>query len=1109
MTIAREQTRGYLQQFQFSELFVEELGWDNPTGPDEVVDVDGTEYLLTRVAEKRGVQVFSGGWGPDGQIPDYPTRRKIERAVTDLAYEHLIIFTDRSETTQVWQWVRREPGVADAVRHETYYRGQSGDRLLQALEQIRFTLDEEEALTISAAVDKLRKAFDKDKVTKSFYKEFSEERTSFEHFIEGIAEQGDRAWYASLMLNRLMFVYFFQQKGFLDGDRHYLQNRLKRVQAERGRDQFHTFYREFLRVLFRDGLGTPETARSGAVDTLIGDVPYLNGGIFDEHQLEQMYPEIDIPDSAFEKIFAFFDQYQWHLDERPIAAGNEINPDVLGYIFEKYINQKELGAYYTKEDITEYIGKNTIIPYLFDTAKEEDRAGFRPDAYVWQLLAANPEDYIYDAVKHGIVDKETGNINPIPEQVADGWADVSKREGWNQRADPAYGLPTETWREYVARRKRFDDVWNKLVDGEVTEINDLITLNLDIRRFAEDTINTTESPDVVRAFYKAIRKSSVLDPTCGSGAFLFAALNILEPLYTACLRSMRRFVEALDASGVQAGPLKFSDFRKWLAEAEQHENERYFILKQIVLHNLYGVDIVEEAVEICKLRLFLKLVAQLERKEEIEPLPDIDFNIRCGNTLVGFARREDVKQALKPVGRDKVTGAVVAQAGLEFVDEMARIEEAAELADKAFERFHDMQSDHQMGSSEFRTAKKELNDRLAGLRGELNAYLAREYTVTPGEGMPLYEQWLSSHQPFHWFAEFYGIMKDGGFDVIIGNPPYVEYSKVRKNYRVIDYVTEPTGNIYAMALERSIKLSSSRGTVGMIVPLAFSATERMRLIREFVTQQCSMIWVSHLSGDANPSILFEGVKLRLNILIGCKGELAAIKSSPYLKWFKEERSSLFARISYDPVNPSLVHRSLVPKLANATSSQILLKTSPFSPLAAAMGSQSAPIYVHRVMTMFIKCFDFVPFFSNSIDGVKKSEDYKLFRFLDQGQANVALSVISSSTFFHHFVAYGDCFHCGKEFVENFPVGLQSMNKSHQSQLTRLGALLMEDMKNNAVRKRAKSVRTGTVEYDEFWPKYSKAIIDEIDRVLAKHYVFTDEELDFIINYDIKYRMGAD
>jgi len=66
-----------------------------------------------------------------------------------------------------------------------------------------------------------------------------------------------------------------------------------------------------------------------------------------------------------------------------------------------------------------------------------------------------------------------------------------------------------------------------------------------------------------------------------------------------------------------------------------------------------------------------------------------------------------------------------------------------------------------------------------------------------------------------------------------------------------------------------------------------------------------------------------------------------------------------------------------------------------------------------------------------------------------------------------------------------------------------------DLKNHAYRKECNYKATGKVIYDEFYPKYSKPIIDEIDRVLAKHYGVTDEELDFIINYDIKYRMGRE
>jgi hypothetical protein len=68
---------------------------------------------------------------------------------------------------------------------------------------------------------------------------------------------------------------------------------------------------------------------------------------------------------------------------------------------------------------------------------------------------------------------------------------------------------------------------------------------------------------------------------------------------------------------------------------------------------------------------------------------------------------------------------------------------------------------------------------------------------------------------------------------------------------------------------------------------------------------------------------------------------------------------------------------------------------------------------------------------------------------------------------------------------------------------------MADMQANSKRLSAVYSATGRVEYDQFYPRYSKPIIDEIDRVLAQHYGFTAEELDFIINYDIKYRLGKD
>jgi hypothetical protein len=228
----------------------------------------------------------------------------------------------------------------------------------------------------------------------------------------------------------------------------------------------------------------------------------------------------------------------------------------------------------------------------------------------------------------------------LPTEVAAGIAEMSARAQWNRAAPAEFGLPTEIWREVVARRTRYAEVRAKLVAGEVREINDLITLNLDIQQLAQDVIERCEGPDLLRAFWKAIESVTVLDPTCGSGAFLFAALNILEPLYETCLDRMEAFVADLERSAESHAPKRFEDFKTTLAKVSAHPNTRYFTLKSIILNNLFGVDIMEEAVEICKLRLFLKLAAQVDPDQRlenlgIEPLPDIDFNIRAGNTLVG------------------------------------------------------------------------------------------------------------------------------------------------------------------------------------------------------------------------------------------------------------------------------------------------------------------------------------------------------------------------------------------------------------------------------------------------------------------------------------------
>ena len=1067
MQIDVHRMRQYLKDFEIETLLIEELGWDRHTQRLNIT-VDETEYLLTAIAEKRGMAVFIYSAIADGRIPDYATRRKIQRQVAKSVHEHFIIYTDDAKTEHIWQWVKREPGKPAACREHHYQSEQSGESLIQKLRTIAFSIEEEDGLTLVDVTGRVRASFDVERVTKRFYDHFKKEHGAFLKFLEGIPDEEMQRWYASVMLNRLMFIYFIQKKGFLNDDQEYLRTNLTQSQVN-GKDQYYT---AFLCPLFFDGFAKQETERTREVNRLLGKVPYLNGGIFQRHQIEELHGEtIQIADTAFEKIFDFFEQYQWHLDDRPLRNDNEINPNVLGHIFEKYINQKQMGAYYTKEDITEYISKNTIIPFLFDAARKGCKIAFEGDS-VWKLLQADPDRYIYDAVKKGVK-------LDLPEEIAVGIEDVSKRAEWNTSAPDEYALPTEIWRETVARRQRYEAVRARLSNGEIEDINALITDNLDIRQFAQDVIENCEGPELLRAFWKAINQVTILDPACGSGEFFSAALNILEPLYEACLDRMEIFLDELQYAVKKPRTEKFRDFREVLERIEKHPNRRYFVLKSIIINNLYGIDIMEEAIEICKLRLFLKMVAQIEDVKQIEPLPDIDFNIQVGNTLVGYVTYNEVEKTVT--------------SKLDFDNTMKRIEEKAEDIERLFALFRQQQTE--LGGVVKLADKQALRDKLKVLEDELNRYLAGEYGVNPNKGSD-YRDWLSSHKPFHWFIEFYGILKDGGFNVVIGNPPYVSYSKSKKEYCVIEsnFETIKCGNLYTLVTEKVFDLVIRQGRFGVILPLSSTNANKNSSLQSKL-RAFSSLHISHFA--VRPSKLFVGVDMNLTIICGtCElNEMRNYYTTSFLRWPSGFRPFLFPNLSYVK-NEKAIKTSGFAKFGNDLEISIWSKLSvgsnPIASILAAdkMDSQTQLAF-HSFGRYWRKCIC-----------EKLSDNYQVFD-INEKYSSCVLCILNSQLSYWYWIMSSDCY----RFTKTDALNISLPPKPDLPLYTKLAKLLLKSYEENSILQKKKARNRQIVIEKQFFPAKSKLIIDEIDSVLAQHYGFTDEELDFIINYDIKYRMG--
>lgn len=1077
----------YLSESNFRELFISEMGWNNPTGATQLPEytIDEKVFDIEQIADCRGFQILHC---EVDEIPTSTICKKLDTKLRKNAEHYILIFSVPGTLHHLWVTPVKKVEKRDLVLVE-YDTIDKASFLFEKMEGLSFSFDAQP--TIIDVIDRVQSAFiiNSEKITKDFYAGFKKEHTNFVKFISGIDDQiadkdnKKKQWYTSVMLNRLMFCYFIQKKGFLDGDEQYLRTKLEWTQREKGENRFFsTFYKGFLVSLFHDGLNAPE--HDAEFEKTYGRIPYLNGGMFDVHQLENEYKGHDIADEAFISLFDFFDKWHWHLDDRMTATGKDINPDVLGYIFEQYINSRaEMGAYYTKEDITEYIGRNTIIPFLMDAVKREDEEFYTPSSELWQFLRNSGTRYIFDAMKKGLG-------QPYPQEITNGF-DTSlpnlfeRRKSWNDKSSEEFSLPTEIWRETIERIERCKMIHSKIENGELTNIRDFITYNLDIRQFVFDYLNNTTNHRYIECFYNALQKITVLDPTCGSGAFLFAALNILEPLYEVCITRMQEFHEKDNTL--------FEEQLNEVNKEKYRSNIQYFIYKSIILRNLYGVDIMVEAIEIAKLRLFLKMVAvvEVDKRDKnlgLDPLPDIDFNIRCGNTLVGYATTEDLE-------RDLLSGDMFTIA--EFKD---KVQKEMNSVAQLYSKFKEAQLSQKENTPIFKQAKQELKNGLHSLNDLLNHQMFS--AIAMGSE---YNSWLSSHQPFHWLAEFYEIINgNGGFDVIIGNPPYVEYSKVRNKYKVRNYETESCGNLYGYVIERSKCLMNQSSYFSLIVPISLICTQRMECVQNQL--QSNQLWLSNYS--ERPSKLFVGADVALTIFVTCNGN-PIIYNTGFTKWKAETRNILFKKVEYNLMN--IKPRTYIePKISGQLENDILQRINYARPLGYSFVNSSTKscLYYRIGGGRYWKIFtSFSPkFILNGEESVSSRENHLYFD--SDEERNAAIAVLSSSFFYWFFILTTNSRDLNPSDLSSFPFSLsEANNRGLLLSLSNLSKQLMDEYKSKSLLKDKVSKKTGNITYQEFYPRLSKSIIDLIDKELATYYGLTDEELDFIINYDIKYRMG--
>ena len=339
--------------------------------------------------------------------------------------------------------------------------------------------------------------------------------------------------------------------------------------------------------------------------------------------------------------------------------------------------------------------------------------------------------------------------------------------------------------------------------------------------------------------------------------------------------------------------------------------------------------------------------------------------------------------------------------------------------------------------------------------------------------------------------------------MIIGNPPYVEYNKVKRTYTVQNSELITGGNLHSMITYRSFTLSHDNSYLSLIVPVALPSTDRMMNIRKTLSNYAG-IWISNYA--IRPSKLFTGAEQRLSIFIASRRYKRKMFTTKYTKWNSEERNYLFSCLQYQEWSQRKTLRNVWPKFDIPVSEAISYKVVKQAiSIAECLGNTTSCslYYKNTGIGYYIVVAQQPPVCY--INGQRSSSSRETTLVLtNQNVLSVVHCVLNSSLFFLVYQQLSNCRDFNPADIHTFRLPRSLLS---EPALQNLSEQLQQSLEANSWFQTRHQRQTGEVRIQSFTPSLSKFIIDEIDCVLAQHYGFTDEELDFIINYDIKYRMG--
>jgi hypothetical protein len=705
-------------------------------------------------------------------------------------------------------------------------------------------------------------AFDIEIVTKEFFKKYTELFFQFKEKLDELLEKDEiikkdfkekeisTVDFAKKTLGQIVFLYFLQKKGWfgVPADKKWGEGPKKfiRVLFERREKYGSNFFNDILEPLFYEALAQDRGKESIYPRLNNCRMPFLNGGLFEPmNDYKWETTDIIIPDELFSNniktkegdigtgILDVFDRYNFTVNENePLEKEVAVDPEMLGKVFENLLDikdRKSKGAFYTPREIVHYMCQESLINYLETETKNK-------------ILREDLEFLIHKGDR--IIENDKVSLE--------------KTKGGK--------YPNEYYKIFTP-----DSI-----------IANVILLN------------------------ELLKNIKVADPAVGSGAFPLGMINEI----------------------VRA--------RKVLNIYLNEDVSDYELKKHAITHSIYGVDIDSGAVDIAKLRLWLALVVD---EDTPHPLPNLEHKIMQGNSLIseyeGIKLFDDsilddariIKDG-KDVTDEKISllqkeyfnlhanKQLTATKEIEIKKEIKSLQRKSKDFVNKLEVFKgnasifDVPEKRKIAqektvllqrkikeyiSESRRSQKQNLKEEIDNLKWDLIEVSLEEQNKLDEKKLKKIRDYKKSNtKPFFiWKLEFSDVFKKkGGFDIVIGNPPYVSVKKISIDNKKLFSELFETGkgrfNLFTLFLEKGQKLLKSDGVLSYILPEVLYTNSEYRYIRKYLLEKTQILSISNFSSrvfeasvDTSVIVIKNGYnqKSKIKVLLDLSSVITTIKQA--------------------------------------------------------------------------------------------------------------------------------------------------------------------------------------------------------------------------------------